>query len=140
MPVERKRTDDGLGVIIIGSGAVTEAEYLDFYTKELSVGAEVSEYPRYGLNDFSEVTSVTIASSAVSTIASYSKKAAEANPDCITAIVADKDVIFGLARMWELMSSDAPMEIMVFRDRAEAEEWIRQEAKARFQIDGLTFS
>lgn len=139
MPVEKRETDDGLGVIIIGSGSVTEAEYLDFYTRELSQGPDACKNCRYSLHDYSEVTSVTIASSAVGQIASFSKKAAEANPDCVTAIVADKDIIFGLARMWEIQSSDAQMDVMVFRNREDAEAWIRQEVKERFQIADLTF-
>jgi hypothetical protein len=139
MPVEKKSTDNGLGVIVIGSGAVTEAEYLEFYKRELSQGAFAADY-RYTINDYSEVTSISIASSAVREIAGYSKKAAEINPDCITAIVADKDVIFGLARMWQLHVGDLQQEIMVFRNRDDAEAWIRQEVKEKFQIDGLTFS
>ena len=84
-------------------------------------------------------TSITISTGAVEEIARYSKKAAEMDPDRLTAIVASKDVIFGLARMWELMSGDVQTGVMVFREREDAEEWIRQEVKDRFQIDTLTF-
>jgi len=139
MPVEKRETDNGLGVIVIGSGEVTEAEYLEFYTRELTQGMLESQGCRYSLNDYSEVTSITISTGAIEEIARYSKGAAEMTREQVTAIVADKDVIFGLARMWELLSSDAQGAVMVFRNRKDAEEWIRREVKDRFQIDTLTF-
>ena len=139
MPVETRETDNGLGLIIIGSGDVTEAEYLGFYTRALTQGALGSRTYRYSINDYTAVTSIDISTGAVEEIARYSKKAAEMDPDRVTAIVASKDIIFGLARMWELMSGDVQTGVMVFRNREDAEEWIRQEVKDRFQIDTLTF-
>lgn len=40
------------------------------------------------------------------------------------AIVAPKDHVFGMARMYEILRSDAPEQIRVFRDRDEARRWL----------------
>jgi len=40
------------------------------------------------------------------------------------AIVANQDVIFGMARMYELLRGGAPYEIAVFRSPEEAERWM----------------
>ncbi len=40
------------------------------------------------------------------------------------AIVADKDITFGMARMYEVFREDAPEEIKLFRDMAEARRWL----------------
>jgi hypothetical protein len=40
------------------------------------------------------------------------------------AIVAAADSVFGMARMYEMLRMDAPEEICVFRDMAEAREWL----------------
>jgi hypothetical protein len=40
------------------------------------------------------------------------------------AIVAPKDHVFGMARMYEILRSDAPEQIRVFRDRDQAERWL----------------
>jgi hypothetical protein len=42
-----------------------------------------------------------------------------------TALVVSKKIDFGIARVYELsMKSDSNNEVMVFKDRAKAEEWI----------------
>lgn len=40
------------------------------------------------------------------------------------AIVAPRDDVYGMARMYEILRSDAPEQIRVFRHRAEAEAWL----------------
>ena len=39
------------------------------------------------------------------------------------AIVAERDELLGLARMYELLRGDSPVKVRVFRDRDEAEVW-----------------
>ena len=40
------------------------------------------------------------------------------------AIVADEDITFGMARMYEVFREDAPEEIKLFRDMADARRWL----------------
>jgi hypothetical protein len=50
------------------------------------------------------------------------------SPDAIAAtklaIVAPSSHVFGMARMYEILSSDTPEQIVVFRDYDEAERWL----------------
>ncbi len=43
----------------------------------------------------------------------------------IIAIVAPQAGLFGLARMWETFVDDSTFETMIFKTRAEAEDWIQ---------------
>lgn len=47
----------------------------------------------------------------------------------LCAIVADRDVLFGIARMFEVFAEDHFEKVAVFRDAAEAEDWLRSKAK-----------
>ena len=40
------------------------------------------------------------------------------------ALVADSDEFFGLGRMYEMLRDPSPVEVRVFRDRGDAEEWL----------------
>jgi hypothetical protein len=40
------------------------------------------------------------------------------------AIIAARDLLFGMARMYEILRSDSPVEVRVFRDRPEALRWL----------------
>jgi hypothetical protein len=61
------------------------------------------------------------------------------NPKPVVALVADQDLIFGLARMWELLIDAAERETMVFRKREDAEAWITQKVKEKYGIDDVKF-
>lgn len=43
-----------------------------------------------------------------------------------TAIVADKDLTYGLSRMYEMMSDDVPTIIHIFRDIDDAKKWLKE--------------
>jgi len=44
---------------------------------------------------------------------------------CKSALIANDDLAFGMSRMFQMLSEDkVPLELMVFRDYAEGEQWI----------------
>ena len=43
-----------------------------------------------------------------------------------TAIVADEDLIYGLSRMYEIMTENIPTKIYIFKDMEEAQNWLRE--------------
>ncbi|MGH0029304.1 MAG: hypothetical protein ACQGVC_05910 [Myxococcota bacterium] len=45
-------------------------------------------------------------------------------------LVANRDALFGMARMYQLMRDQAPYEICVFRDMDAAREWFEEEVGA----------
>ena len=40
------------------------------------------------------------------------------------AVIAPRDLLFGMARMYEMLRDDSPVEVRVFRERDEAESWL----------------
>lgn len=48
-----------------------------------------------------------------------------------TALVVDQDVLFGLARMYDLLTEHVPTELRILRDVDEARTWL--DARARGQ-------
>ena len=122
MTVEVKHLGDG-GVLLLGTGVVTGDEILDakarFFGSEAATGAVV-----YLLADFSASIRAEISEAQVRAIAERDRAAAAVNPTMVMAVVGRQDLVYGLGRMWETMLETAPIETRVFRDRAEAEQWI----------------
>jgi hypothetical protein len=42
--------------------------------------------------------------------------------------------------MWEVLTNNTKWEKMVFRDRSDAEAWIRKRIEEKYGIDNLTFN
>ena len=47
----------------------------------------------------------------------------------ITAIVADRDLIYGLSRMYEIITEHIPTKVNIFRDMEEAQNWLKKNLK-----------
>ena len=140
MTIEIKDVKDGLGNVILGSGIVKEEEYIDVMKKYLTQDEEKFKKYRYSLADWTAINEAKISSDAVQLIARLCKQAAKVNPNIIVGSVTDQNYIFGLARMAYIMRDDTDWENKAFRNRAEAEAWIKQRVKEKYSIDDLTFS
>ena len=140
MPIEMKDSDNGLGLIVTGRKIIMENEYLDSYKNQLSQDRGNYKKYRYSLHDWSEVTDVEVSSDAIGQIAELCRDFATINPNFIVAHVATLDITYGLSRMWEVLSDETNWEIMVFRHRKDAEAWIRQQVKEKYEICDLSFS
>jgi hypothetical protein len=138
MPIEIRDLDEGRGNLIIGSGTVTSEEYLTTHKAHLTQAEDKFRKYRYSLCDYTTVTKVEISSKDVQLIAKLSKDAAAVNPDAVVAVVADRDVIYGLSRMWQISSDGTQWEIRVFKSTDDAKKWIVERVKERFGIDDLT--
>ena len=80
---------------------------------------------KYQICDLTIASDFSASESDIRAISNQDKKASEINPNMLIAVVGEKDVIFGLARMWEAFSYDSPFETMVFRKMEDAQQWIR---------------
>jgi hypothetical protein len=76
--------------------------------------------------DLIDTTEVQLTSEEVEAIAKFSPRYEGKRAVGKTAIVAQKDIFFGLSRMFEIQSNinEAPYPIMVFRSMSEAHQWI----------------
>jgi len=81
---------------------------------------------RYCLADWTAVTKVEIPSAEIEHIAWLSKKATKVNPEVVIASVADQEIMYGLSRMAHILREGTDWENEVFRNRQDAEVWIKQ--------------
>jgi hypothetical protein len=103
------------------SGVLTEQKLLDkiqtFYDSNPTL---------YTLWDFSHAATNSISQEAVRKMLALVQRVGPRRRGGKTAVVAPKDLEYGMARMFQLMSDDTdfPFEIKVFRYFGEASQWL----------------
>ena len=140
MPIETRDLDGGLGSTMIAWGLLREGEFVDLYEKHFGQDAEKFRKYRYNISDYTELTKVDVSSHAIRWLAGLAQNKSKINPESVIAIVVAQDLIFGLARMWAILMDGFGWEVMVFRDRNDAEIWIRKRMMEKYRIGDLTFS
>ncbi|MHC4160152.1 MAG: hypothetical protein ACYSSO_13860 [Planctomycetota bacterium] len=140
MPIETRDLDGGIGIFISATGVVTEEEYVEAHTKYLTQDKDKLQKYRYSLSDYTGVTGEKTSTEAISLIANLCKSAAKVNPYPVVAVVAKQDLIYGLARMSQLLMSETGWEHEVFRNREDAESWIKERVKEKYGIRHLTMA
>ncbi len=139
MPIEIYDLDNGIGVLIKGHGVVTNDEYSNTLKKHLTQDPDKIKKYRYSLSDYTEVTKAEVRTETIKIIANRCISASKVNPNIVHATVSSQDLIFGLSRMWEALSSETTWEIQVFKGKEEAKEWIEERVKAKWNITDLTW-
>ena len=139
MPVETEYLDNGLGTLFRGTGIVTGEDILSANQRIFSTPEKIRKY-KYGLADWTGVTEYRVKPSELEYAAFQDKTAANILPELFVAVVADKPLDYGLSRMWSLFIevNDLNWEVAIFNNRTEAERWLKDQVKAKYQID-LTF-
>ncbi len=139
MPIEIKDCDGGTGNTIIFRGIIADQEYVDSIERHLRQDKEKFSKYRFSLNDYTAVTKLDVTNESIQFIVQICKEVSRFNPDPIVAIAASGDHVYGLSRMYEALVYGTGWEIMVFRFKEEAVEWIKERVKDKFGIDDLTF-
>lgn len=136
MPIKLKNLDAGLGVVFIGEGIVNGDEIIHSNRKILSLKEKIKT-SKYCIIDYSDATKFNVSTAEIKIIAAQDKKISEYISEYIVAIVAKKNLEFGISRMWEFIvqTSGLHWETMVFKNRDSAEEWIKRKAKEKFNIN-----
>ena len=88
----------------------------------------------YQLCDYTEVDDVNISAEEVRMLSAQDVTAAKINPKMIIAVVGEKDLTFGLLRMWEIYADEHPFETHVFRTIEEAKLWISDKLESRARL------
>ena len=138
MPIQIKDLDGGIGNLICGTGVITDEEYVASLKKHLSQSKEKFEKYIYSFVDVTSATEVNVSTQSIYQIASLCKAAAKNNRHALVAVVASQDLIYGLARMSQVLMEETGWQHEVFRNREDAEAWLRTKAKERFGISDLT--
>ncbi len=129
MPIELKYLDGG-GSLLVGTGTLTGREILS----AINAVHETEEKTRaivFQIGDFRLVEKVDISSMDIRRISERDIRTSKINPQLITAVVAGKDVVFGLSRMWQAYSDNPSTITSVFRSMDEAEQWVKEQIKLK---------
>ena len=126
MPVETVYLDDG-GVLLKGTGIVTGGELIAFNEGIYETPAKTKAI-RYQLCDFMEVERFAVSGADIQRIVVQDREAAAIHPDMLIVVVGEQNVIYGLARMWELYVAET-LETHVFRTVEEAQKWLWEQLK-----------
>jgi len=114
---------------------VTARDLMDANERLLAAAEETARY-RFGLVDFLGADSLDLSIDEIRLIAEQDTLVAAIVPKgTIVAVVAGKDLAFGLARMWEAFAGDTEWETKTFRSRSHAQSWIRERVKDKFGLD-----
>jgi len=116
--------NEGSLLVFTGSGVLTAPEIIDATRKLVKCGNDIRDV-RLTLVLFDQVTKVEVSADDVRRLSEVDKRLMRLIPRTAIAIVAPKDELFGLSRMWEMLVGIPGWETRVFRTAAEAETWLR---------------
>jgi len=135
MPIEIEGRQDGLGVIYKCTGVLTIDDFFQAGLGFLAHPEEIKKW-RYCIIDLTRVDVMNISSDDIRAVVEQNKRiAAIAPPGAILAVASPKDLGFGLARVWEVLVEEIGWETMTLRSRPEADRWIQERAKQKFDLD-----
>jgi hypothetical protein len=124
VPVRIEWIDSGRGIVLKGAGKLTGPEMIE--AKE-EVARDEAQLRRveFWLVVFTEVEAFHITIQDIRELAAIDHRLAVHLPRSAVALVAPRDHDFGMARMWEAILDIPGWTTSVFRERAEAEAWLR---------------
>ena len=125
MPLKYKIVPDLKFVYIKASGEITVDEIMMAGAKIFTDREWVNGF--HILCDYRETTALNLTSGDIRKIIKQDINNSPLFDKSKFAVVADKDLIFGLSRMWEILSENNPIQTMVFRDISDAHRWVDME-------------
>jgi hypothetical protein len=136
MSIKLKNLDFGLGVVFIGEGVVTGQEIIQANKKILSFEEKI-KISKYCIIDYYEASTYDVSTPEIRIIADQDKEISKYLPDYIVAIVAKRNLEFGVSRMWQTIIelNDLKWDTEIFKDRNDAEKWIKNKVKEKYDID-----
>ncbi len=115
--------NDG-GVILSWKGLVTGKELIDAFS-EIYATDEQIKHIAYQLVILTKSEEIMVTADDLRDVASLDIRASKVNPSKLVAVVGERDIVFGLSRMWEAFVDDAPLKTRVFRTLEDAEDWLK---------------
>ncbi len=135
--IEVSLTADGIGLVFESSSILTGKEVLEADARTCEEVRRKSRM-RCLLVDHSWVAEERIDSASLRALADATRQTLELIPDGIVAIVAPKDVLFGLSRMWAMLADEPNLTTRIVRTRGEAIAWLRDLLRQRQLLFRLT--
>ncbi len=115
--------DDG-GIILTWEGPVTGKELIDAFSEIYATDEQIKRIA-YQLIVLTKSEEIIVTTDDLKRVASLDIRASKVNPNMLVAVVGDRDIVFGLSRMWEAFVDDAPLKTGTFRTLEDAEDWLK---------------
>lgn len=123
MPITYQTKPDEKLVTLVHTGVIADDEFLSFY-KDLYANPQFDKSFNL-LVDLQQTESTVRSTSALRELAEFIQRQLEdIHPHPKIAVIAPKDISFGLARMYEVFSGTSDSEFVVFRDANAALAWL----------------
>ena len=126
MAIRIREFDAGFGVFIEGRGIVSDEEYAEHMTANLTEDMDKLRGYVWSLSDYSGASRIAIKPVTLARVASLSAAAAEQGVNAAVAVVVPSSVAYGLPRMFEVQASFTDWNVQTFKSLPEAVEWIRR--------------
>jgi len=115
--------DNNTGVEILASDRVTGKEIIQAHSKIYAKDKLANQ--RYHIIDKSLCTEYDVTAADIEIISQLDEKAAQVNPSIIVAIIESKSLEFSLSEVWQAYVEPFIQHTHSFKNRADAEQWIR---------------
>ena len=135
MPIQLEFVHDGLGVIYRCKGTLGLQHFSVANDQLLAVPDRIRKL-KYAVIDAALMEPTFFSPSEMDGIVLQDLQIASyAVPGLLVALVAERNVVFALARMWEAFIEGIGWETKIFPSLAEAQDWVRIRAKEKFQVE-----
>jgi len=124
MPYEIQYKNNDEGVITIYTGNVTDNDLLSAYNEIASLNVNISKI-KYSVSDFTLIDKYLITSECIRNQARLAVEVSKINPNLTVIVIAPNDVEYGTSRMWSVYSDKAGWDVRIFRNRDDANLWIK---------------
>jgi hypothetical protein len=135
MPIQLEFLHEGLGVIYRCEGALG-LQHFSVANDQLLASPERIRKLKYALIDAVSMEPTFFSPSEMDGIVLQDCQIASyAVPGLLVALVAEQDVVFALARMWEAFIEGIGWETKIFPTIAPAQDWVRIRVKEKFLVE-----
>jgi hypothetical protein len=135
MPIQLEFLHEGLGVIYRCEGTLG-LQHFAVANDRLLASPERMRKLKYALIDAVSMEPTIFSPSEMESIVLQDRQIASyAAPGLLVALVAERNVVFALARMWEVFIEGIGWETKIFPSIAEAQDWVRIRVKEKFQVE-----
>ncbi len=135
MPIQLEFVHDGLGVIYRCKGTLG-LQHFSVANDQLLAAPDRIRKLKYAVIDAALMEPTFFSPSEMDGIVLQDLQIAScAAPGLLVALVAEQNVVFALARMWEAFIEGIGWETKIFPSLAEAQDWVRIRAKEKFQVE-----
>ena len=139
MPIEIRDLDDGLGVLIKGTGYLTGKEYHSAVLEHLAKPHERLEKYLYTISDYTEVEKFDINLSYIREIAYECINISKINKHVILAFATHDVILYGILNFFVGLAKLTRWNMTVFKNRADMDKWLRIKLKEKFGQDDFKF-